>query len=71
MMKELTLMKPVTVLVALIAVGLLLHSTLTSAEESIVGAEHWVQSISGADGKPLKVYIWEKRLKAADPSDFA
>src|SRR6266851_5652659 len=71
MMKELTLMKPVTVLVALIAVGLLLHSTLTSAEESIVGAEHWVQSISGADGKPLKVYIWEKRLKAADPSAFA
>ena len=71
MMKEVTLMKPVTVLVALIAVGLLLHSTLTSAEESIVGAEHWVQSISGADGKPLKVYIWEKRLKAADPSAFA
>src|SRR5499425_398708 len=70
MMKEKTLIKPVTVLVALIAVVLLLHPTLTAADDSIAGAEHWVQSISGADGKPLKLYIWEKRLKAADPSAF-
>jgi pimeloyl-ACP methyl ester carboxylesterase len=71
MMKEETLMKPVTVLIALIAVVLLLHATLTAAEESIAGAEHWVQSVSGADGKPLKLYVWEKQLKAADPSAFA
>jgi pimeloyl-ACP methyl ester carboxylesterase len=70
MMKEETLMKSVT-LIALIAVVLLLHPTLTAADESITGAEHWVQSVSSADGKPLKLYVWEKRLKAADPSAFA
>jgi hypothetical protein len=59
MMKEETLMKPVTGLIALIAVVLLLYPTLTAAEESIAGAEHWVQSVSGADGKPLKLYVWE------------
>ena len=69
-MKEETLMKSVT-LIALIAVVLLLHPTLTAADESITGAEHWVQSVSSADGKPLKLYVWEKRLKAGDPSAFA
>jgi len=63
-------MKPVTVLIALIAV-VLLHPTLAAADEAIAGAEHWVQSISGLDGKPLKLYVWEKRLKATDPSAFA
>ncbi len=62
-------MKPVTVLIALIAV-VLLHPPLAAADEAIAGAEHWVQGISGLDGKPLKLYVWEKRLKAADPSAF-
>ena len=70
-MKAETLMKPVTVLIALIAAVLLLHPTLTAADESIAGAEHWVQSVSGVDGKPIKLYVWEKRLKAGDPSAFA
>ncbi len=26
-----------------------------------MGEEHWVSSISGADGRPLKIYLWEKR----------
>ena len=37
-------MKPVTVLIALIAVVLLLHPILAAADESIAGAEHWVQA---------------------------
>src|SRR5438034_9785369 len=57
-------------LIALIAV-VLLHPPLAAADEAIAGAEHWVQSISALDGKPLKLYVWEKRLKATDPSAFA
>ena len=64
-------LKPVIALIALITILLLLSPTLATADESIVGTEHWVQSVSGADGKPLKLYVWEKRLKAADPSAFA
>ncbi len=71
MMNEETLIKRMTALVALVAVVLLLHSTLAAADESISGAEHWVQSVSGMDGKPLKLYVWEKRLKDTDPSAFA
>ena len=58
------------VLIALIAV-VLLHPPLATADETIAGAEHWVQGISGLDGKPLKLYVREKRLKATDPSAFA
>ena len=70
-MRAETLLKPVTVLLALIAAVLLLHPTVTATDESIAGAEHWVQSVSGADGKPIKLYVWEKRLRAGDPSAFA
>src|SRR5205807_8286943 len=45
--------------------------SMRSAGEPIAGAEHWVQSVSGLDGKPLKLYVWEKRLRAGDPSAFA
>lgn len=45
--------------------------SMQSADESIAGAEHWVQSTSGLDGKPLKLYVWEKRLTSVDPSAFA
>jgi len=62
MMKH-SLTKPVIALIALVTVFGLLSPTLATADESIVGAEHWVQSVSGADGKPLKLYVWEKRLK--------
>jgi len=58
-------------LIILIAAVLLLRPPLTTADEASVGTDHWVQSASGADGKPLKLYVWEKRLKAADPSTFA
>ena len=71
MRKAKALMKPATVLMALVAAVLLLHPTLRAADESIAGDEHWVQSVSSADGKPLKLNVWEKRLKAADPSAFA
>src|SRR5262245_26095039 len=64
-------LKRVTVFIGLIAVALLLHPTSAVAAEPIAGAEHWIQSVSGADGKPLKLYVWEKRLKATDSSAFA
>jgi pimeloyl-ACP methyl ester carboxylesterase len=70
MRKEIALMKVVTVVIAVVAAVLLLHPILRAADESIAGAEHWVQSVSGADGKPLKLYVWEKRLKTTDPSAY-
>ena len=70
-MKAETLMKPVTVLIALIAAVLLLHPTLTAADESIAGAEHWVQSVSGADGKPIKLYVWAVETMGHAPSSPA
>jgi len=42
-----------------------------SEEEKIIGEDHWVTSISAANGKPLKIYVWEKRLKDADPKRLA
>lgn len=41
-----------------------------SAQEKIVGEDHWVSSISAADGKPLKLYVREKRLKDIDLKEF-
>jgi pimeloyl-ACP methyl ester carboxylesterase len=41
-----------------------------SAQEKIVGEDHWVSSISAADGKPLKLYVREKRLKDIDVKEF-
>ena len=41
------------------------------ADEKILGEEHWVQSLSAADGKPLKIYVWEKRLKDVDVKQYA
>jgi pimeloyl-ACP methyl ester carboxylesterase len=41
-----------------------------SAQDKIVGEDHWVSSISAADGKPLKLYVREKRLKDIDVKEF-
>ena len=41
------------------------------ADEKILGEEHWVQSLSAADGKALKIYVWEKRLKDVDIKQYA
>jgi pimeloyl-ACP methyl ester carboxylesterase len=58
--------------IAAFAVTLLSACAATSpASVSPQGAEHWVQSVSAHDGKPLKLHVWEKRPKAADPSSFA
>ena len=37
-----------------------------SSDRKILGEERWVTSISAADGKPLRIYVWEKRLKETD-----
>jgi pimeloyl-ACP methyl ester carboxylesterase len=44
---------------------------MPSGGESITGTEYWVNSVSGLDGKPLKLYVWEKRPTAVDPTTFA
>src|SRR5262249_44963186 len=58
------------VLTAFAAV-LLLLPLVAVADDATLGIEHWVQSVSGADGKPLKLNVWEKRSKSADPAGFA
>jgi pimeloyl-ACP methyl ester carboxylesterase len=64
-------MKRFGVLVGFAVVILVLTTGVSFADERIVGTEHWVQSVSGADSKPLKVHVWEKRLKDIDPASFA
>ena len=39
-------------------------------KERIIGEDHWVTSVSASDGKPLRIYVWEKRLKDADVKQF-
>ncbi|MDH7500123.1 MAG: alpha/beta fold hydrolase [candidate division NC10 bacterium] len=61
-----------------LAVSLVVLATLSllspspvDAQQKILGEEHWVQSVSAADGKPLKIYLWEKRLNDLDVKQFA
>jgi len=51
----------------------LLAATLVSAcaainppSSEIQGTEHWVQSVSAQDGKPLRLYVWEKHRADLD-----
>ncbi len=56
-----------------LALGLLaafIQVPWASAQEKVVGEDHWVSSISAADGKPLKLYVREKRLKDIDVKEF-
>lgn len=72
MMKREKLPKSVTALITLIAVTLLSACAgMGTAPDSTLRAEHWVQSVSGADGKPLKVNVVEKRSKSIETSAFA
>lgn len=48
-----------------------LYTPMADAEEKILGEDHWVTSVSAADGKPLKIYVWEKRRKDVDVKTFA
>ena len=61
----------VALVLSLLAACVSVHVIAAGAEEKIIGEDHWVASISAADGKPLKIYVWEKRLKDADPKRFA
>jgi pimeloyl-ACP methyl ester carboxylesterase len=48
----------VRILIALFAAVLRMPAVpAATADEAIVGTDHWVQSASGADGKPLKIYV--------------
>jgi len=59
-----------SILAAAIISGCAVGSQQVS-NDSVVSSEHWVQGVSGADGKPLRLYVREKFLKGADPSAFA
>lgn len=63
--------RPIASLVAVAAACLLLHPPALASEESPPGSEHWVESRSALDGKPLKLYLWEKRPRGSDPTAFA
>lgn len=72
MTKHEALAKSVTALIASIAVTLLSAcATVGTGPDTVQRSEHWVQSASGADGKPLKVNIVEKRSKSIETSAFA
>jgi pimeloyl-ACP methyl ester carboxylesterase len=72
MTRDERLPKPVAALIASIAVVLVSACAAAgTAPDSVQGAEHWVQSVSGADGKPLRINVWEKRRVATDRSTSA
>lgn len=72
MTKHEALPKSVTALIASIAVTLLSAcATVGTEPDTVQRSEHWVQSASGADGKPLKVNVVEKRSKSIETSAFA
>jgi len=58
-------------ILGILAAFILLSASIGDAQQKILGEEHWVPSVSAADGKPLKIYLWEKRLKDLDVKQFA
>jgi pimeloyl-ACP methyl ester carboxylesterase len=46
-------------------------ATLHPAPVAIQGTDHWVQSVSAHDGKPLKLYVWEKHRADLDLGSLA
>lgn len=63
---------PVLRIAALFAVTLLSAcAAIGPAPVSMQGTEHWVQSVSAHDGKPLKLYVWEKRRPDLDLKSVA
>ena len=59
-----------SIVLALVLLAAFIQVPWVSAEEKIVGEDHFVSSISAANGKPLKLYIREKRLKDVDVKEF-
>jgi hypothetical protein len=50
-------------IVSLVAALTLVAGGDVNAQDTIAGIEHWVPSVSAADGKPLNLFVWEKRQK--------
>jgi pimeloyl-ACP methyl ester carboxylesterase len=72
MTRDERLPKPVAALIASIAVALVSAcAAIGTAPDSVQGTEHWIQSVSGADGKSLRINVWEKRRVATDRSTSA
>jgi pimeloyl-ACP methyl ester carboxylesterase len=46
-------------------------TTQQSSTASITTTEHWVQGVSAADGKPIRLYVREKHAASVDPSAAA
>jgi pimeloyl-ACP methyl ester carboxylesterase len=60
--------KPMLLLLCVFSFFLIRYA---GAQDTIIGEEHRVSSISAADGKLLKIFLWEKRLKDAEVKEFA
>ena len=58
-------------IVSLLAALMLVAGGDVNAQDAIAGIEHWVPSVSGADGKPLNLFVWEKRQKDIDVKEYA
>ena len=61
-------------LVAILSAAVLSGCAITGpagSSASIVGIDHTVQSVSGADGKALKLYVREKHPRGVDLTAFA
>jgi len=70
-MKKVHLLKSIA-----LAMGLTIGFSLflipwVSAQGKIAQEDHWVSSASAADGKPLKLYVREKRLKEVNVGQFS
>jgi pimeloyl-ACP methyl ester carboxylesterase len=59
------------VFLGLLLVFFFVQTGMGMGEEKILGQDHWVGSVSAKDGKPLKVYAWEKRLKDIENKEYA
>jgi len=60
-----------SIVFSLLAALTLVASGGADAQDTITGIEHWVPSVSAVDGKPLKLFVWEKRQKDMDVKEYA
>jgi hypothetical protein len=57
--------------VLLFAALMLVAGGGVNAQDKIAGIDHWVPSVSAADGKLLNLFVWEKRQKDIDVKEYA
>lgn len=70
-MKQVHLLKSIALAMGLTISFSLFWIPWVSAQGRIAQEDHWVSSASAADGKPLKLYVREKRLKEVNVGQFS